>query len=132
LRAVEVGAPPPAFVQCTGLPGFTSVGSTGTGHSTALGPFKVIQGHCSNFATGESRNGFAECTFPNGDKLFGTYTSQLVFPGSFPNFDFVGHAFFIGGTGRFTNTRGEGIATGTLNVLTGDFTLTIEGSLVHR
>jgi hypothetical protein len=122
----------PAPVQCPPLPGYTPTGSRGIGHSTALGPFTIFQGHCSN-PQGGTDNGFAELTFRNGDILIGRYTSWVV-GGTFPVFNFEGVATYNSeGTGRFANTTGEGTVTGTVSVVPPyEYTVNIVGTLVHR
>jgi hypothetical protein len=132
MTVIGTGAPAPSFVQCTDYPGTVALGGTGSGNSTQLGRFTIIQGHCFNFTTGESKNGIARMTAANGDVLIGGYETVTIRV-EYPIAYFEGRTWFLpGGTGRFANATGDGTSSGSVNLVNGESYVEIEGRLFFR
>lgn len=126
MRITGVGVP--SGTRCAPL---LTIVSTGSGNATQLGRFTIVQSHCVNPATFAFTDGEATMTAANGDLLYGTYSGQLT-PIAPPVFGLLGHFAHAGGTGRFVNATGEGVATGTLNFATGEAILDLDGWIERR
>lgn len=126
MRVSVVGFP--TGTRCAPL---LTVVSTGSGNATQLGRFTIVQSHCVNPATFAFTDGEATMTAANGDLLYGTYSGQLI-PIAPPVFEILGRFSHAGGTGRFANATGEGVATGTLNFATGEAVLELDGWIERR
>ena len=91
----------------------------GTGQATHLGRFTETQSHCLNPSTGEFALGQFTITGANGDIVSGTYFGHVV-PTSATTGAIYGVFRITGGTGRFSEATGGGVATGTLDFVTGE------------
>lgn len=90
--------------------------SMGTGHATHLGLFTSWERICLDQSFQFSHGEFA-LIGANGDTLFGMPSGNLVFTS--PTTATIYGSFVItGGTGRFANATGGGVATGTLDLTT--------------
>jgi hypothetical protein len=111
--SVPSGPPP----DCKGL---MPVTLTGTGTATHMGLFTNTQSHCVNLSTGDFIDGTTILTAANGDTIIGTYSGHLVFSADFKTAAIYGVFKVTGGTGRFAGATGGGLATGTLDLTTGE------------
>lgn len=95
------------------------VSLVGTGHATHVGLFTNTQSHCVNPSTLDFALGQNTMTAANGDTLVGTYSGHMEITG--PNTAAIYGVFVTtGGTGRFAGATGGGVATGTLDLITGE------------
>jgi hypothetical protein len=105
-----------------------------TGQITHLGRFTTAQSHCID-PTGADPLAFTEGEFTftaaNGGTIFGTYSGRLV-PTATPGVFEVDGVFTIeGGTGRFANASGGGVASGETNLAdpAGPVTVILDGRI---
>ncbi|MEK9138768.1 MAG: hypothetical protein AAB393_16725 [Bacteroidota bacterium] len=122
------GLPPVPSASCNGL---LLTELAGEGIATHLGRFTAVQHHCLNPATFTFGNGVLEYTAANGHKVFGTYSGFLSPTPNPVIAEITGAWEFAGGTGRFASATGSGAASGQLDVTTGNFSLTLDGSISY-
>lgn len=111
-------APPPnPSGQCAPL---LTITLSATGIATYMGPLTDEQIHCLDPTTFEVTDGLATFTsIWTGEQLLIAYEANLL-PTPDPTVVSIdGHTNIAGGTGRFKNATGEGIARGTINLTTG-------------
>ena len=102
----------------------------GTGWASHLGRVEVWNEYCVN-GVGEYGDGVLKLTAANGDVLEGTFSGGVsAWPDSEGWSDFRDeYTFTSGGTGRFATASGSGAETGSINVVTREWTLEITGTL---
>lgn len=98
---------------------FVPISLVGAGQATHLGLFTETQSHCVNLATLDFSQGQFTFTGANGDTVSGTYSGHLV-PAGPTTVTIYGVFVLTGGTGRFTGATGGGLATGTLDLVSGE------------
>jgi len=121
----------------TGCPVPPNFASTilGTGVGTHLGRFTANMHDCFTPAgpgVFVFQNGVFTLTAADGSELRGTYSGQLVAtPTSSQDFVFELHGTYdiTGGTKRFQNATGSGVMAGKDNILTGEVTVTLTGTI---
>lgn len=100
------GPPPEPTITCeTGIP---SAGE-GTGHANHIGAFTFRAEWCLQFPV--TTVAFTTVVAANGDELYNTWTSEGEFAPD-GSLHFTQYFTFTGGTGRFANATGNGVATG--------------------
>lgn len=111
------GTPPDFAGRCAPL---ATISATGSGIATHLGHYTDVQSHCLDFATLQFSEGFATFTsVSSGDDLHIPYWGVLVPTADPALLKVEGNTTFAGGTGKFANASGRGIARGILNANTG-------------
>ena len=100
----------------------------GTGHATHLGRLTTNQSHCADPTSLEFTSGEFTLTAANGDQLIGAYSGEFI-PLEPPLFSIDGQFTFTGGTGRFDGATGGGGASGVQNLVTGEATVELVGSI---
>ena len=83
---------------------------SGSGHATHMGEISIWQHHFVNVITMTFYDGEFVWTAANGDTIEGGYYGSMV-PTSV-GFEIHGHFTIDGGTGRFENAVGGGLASG--------------------
>ena len=105
------------------------VALVGTGHGTHVGNFTNAQSHCMNPVTLQFAYGQDTLIAANGDMVFGAYYGQFVMI-SPTSAALYGITTTTGGTGRFAGATGGGVATGTVDLVTGQASdLVIKGTI---
>jgi hypothetical protein len=108
------------------------VSITGPGTSTPGGALTTVQSHCVDPEGANPllfTDGIFTFTYTGGDEISGTYSGTLV-PTAAPTvFDVDGEFTITDGTGAFADATGGGDATGSLDVATGDATITLTGTI---
>src|SRR6266487_671528 len=107
------------------------VNIVGNGNATELGRFTDTQHHCIYPDSLVFDNGHFVFTAANGDLLVGSYHGFLTPTGNPTVFDVHGQWVVTGGTGRFANATGSGVASGSLNAETGLVNLKLDGTISH-
>ena len=109
-----------------------TVNAEGGGQATHLGRFTSVQSHCIDPEGSDPlgfTDGFYTFTAANGDAIFGSYSGRLV-PTDAPGvFGLSGHFTIAGGTGRFEDASGDGSASGLVNLVTGEASVFLQGSI---
>jgi hypothetical protein len=100
----------------------------GTGNLTHMGLFTTDQSHCAAPPSPAFTDGVFTLTAANGDQIHGTYSGEFV-PLDPPLFTIDGHFAITGGTGRFAGATGGGDASGVQNLVTGDATVSLVGTI---
>jgi hypothetical protein len=100
----------------------------GTGNATHLGRLTNEQSHCAAPPSLAFTDGVFTLTAANGDQIRGTYFGEFV-PLDPPLFTIDGHFSITGGTGRFADATGSGDASGVQNLVTGEVTVSLVGTI---
>jgi hypothetical protein len=114
-------------------PGKLKVEVEGSGQATHLGQYTITRQHCFDIATAGISAGQFEQTAANGDKVTGTYSGSVVNVLEFaedgsPVVVVIQSPWSItGGTGRFSDAEGEGMAIGVFNIVTKQGRFDMEG-----
>jgi hypothetical protein len=122
---------------CPASPPSPPLASTilGTGVGTHLGRFTANMHDCFTLAGAGLyvfQNGLFTLTAADGSELHGTYSGQLVATPTTNQdavFDLHGTYEITGGTKRFQNASGSGLMAGKDNILTGQVTVALTGTI---
>jgi len=79
-----------------------------------LGAFTHKDSHCTNVATGNIFNGLFDWDFGGGDTIFGTFLGTITLPPVNGVASFVETFTLTGGTGRYLDSSGSFLATGSV------------------
>lgn len=103
-------------------PGRLKTDIQGSGQGTHVGQYSIVRQHCFNLVTFSFEDGTFEQTAANGDKVWGTYSGytagvlEFAEDGS-PVVILINSPWTItGGTGRFADAQGAGVAVGVFNL----------------
>jgi len=109
-----------------------TVQAEGGGQATHVGAFTSVQSHCIDPEGSDPlsfTDGFYTFTAANGDTIFGSYSGHLI-PTETPGvFGLDGHFTIAGGTGRFEDASGDGSASGLVNLVTGEASVFLQGTI---
>ena len=121
-------------VSCPVPPNFAST-ILGTGVGTHLGRFTATMHDCFTPAgpgVFVFQSGVFTLTAADGSEVHGTYSGQLTATPTTSHdavFDLHGTYTITGGTKRFQDATGSGVMEGKDNILTGEVTVTLTGSI---
>jgi hypothetical protein len=93
-----------------------------------FGAFTAIQSACVSPPAPEFTDGLFTLDFGGGHTLLGTYAGTLV-PTAPPVFALLSSHVITGGTGLFAGATGGGTGTGTQDLVSGAFDVTLTGTL---
>lgn len=99
-----------AYAVAVGGPPILEISLSGSGHATHMGKVSIWQHHFVNVISMTFYDGRFVWTAANGDTIEGGYYGSMV-PTSV-GFEIHGHFTIDGGTGRFEDAVGGGIASG--------------------
>jgi hypothetical protein len=68
-------------------------------------------------------------TYSGGDEVSGTYSGALIPTADLTVFDVDGEFTITDGTGAFADATGSGSITGSLDIASGDASITLDGTL---
>ena len=109
-----------------------TVNAEGGGEATHLGQFASVQSHCIDPDGSDPLSfteGFYTFTAANGDTIFGSYGGRLIPTETLGVFGLDGHFTIAGGTGRFEGASGGGSASGLVNLVTGEASVFLQGTI---
>jgi hypothetical protein len=92
-----------------------------------LGAFSHKDSHCTNVATGNIFNGLFDWNFGGGDTIFGTFLGTIMLPPVNGVAPFVETFTLTGGTGRYLDSTGGFLATGSVMFQTNSSHLDFRG-----
>jgi hypothetical protein len=101
----------------------------GSGQATHMGRVSIWQHHYVNVTSMTFYDGEWVWTAANGDKLMGTYYGSLV--AAAEGFEIHGQFAITGGTGRFANAVGGGIASGMQYYIDNTADLKLDGRIMY-
>jgi hypothetical protein len=99
-----------AYAVVVSPPPILEIYITGNGHATHMGNIRIWQHHFVNVLSMTFYDGVFVWTAANGDTISGGYYGSMV-PTS-TGFEIHGYFTIDGGTGRFENAEGGGVASG--------------------
>jgi len=109
-HSVPFKATAKAYAVAVSPPPILEIFITGNGHATHMGNISIWQHHFVDLTTMTFYGGEWVWTAANGDTVEGGYYGSMV-PTSV-GFEIHGYFTIDGGTGRFENAEGGGIASG--------------------
>ncbi len=110
IRFVPFKATAKAYAVAVSPPPILEIFISGNGHATHMGNISIWQHHFVDLTTMTFYGGEWVWTSANGDTVEGGYYGSMV-PTSV-GFEIHGYFTINGGTGRFENAVGDGIASG--------------------
>jgi hypothetical protein len=102
----------------------------GPGTSTPGGSLTTELSHCTSSQNPlPFTDGAFIFTYSGGDEVSGTYSGALIPTADLTVFDVDGEFTITDGTGAFADATGSGSITGSLDIASGDASITLDGTL---
>ena len=117
-----------AYAVAVSGPPILEIYISGSGHATHMGKISIWQHHFVDVNSMTFYDGRFVWTAANGDTIEGGYYGSMV-PTSV-GFEIHGHFTIDGGTGRFENAVGGGIASG-MQYFDNTADLTLDGTITY-